>query len=583
MTYRLPPGPAGTSCLTCKRRHKKCDRRKPICERCAQGGYQCLGYGNNKSADYIDVGDEPPRLGPVRQPGSNHVRPESSSSSASPRSSSNARSSESPILGDTAGTPDVPDTYVEHLIWPNVSHPPRPRHEDPVTPCCTTVIQNDTRFTPPESQAVVAVPTLPRTTDTSATQVADLSSDTLLFALASQIPQGLPLPPDVRETAEYVMSRLDRILGVTYFKPQGKQIARFLGHTAWRLSTCDFARRGLLIYAKIRDSILEGSDSGNEHMFVRWIEGHEQVLSNSLDQSLTPYEQQERHHDILEVFYVKVAVFNATTTYRLMCYLAPNFLQTVYSDPTLWPRKHNPALVSIAHLLSSPRYGPMGYALMDVMASMMYGVPHLVEYNTDVEPFHTQIHPAEWMNCFPGEFLILLARINICRDRDSSAEDWRDIEQRLVSWEPRRKLEPEGLDSSKSVAWLALQETWRHALLLYLYLALYGAPTDDPRIQTSSRQIFQILAVIGRQDPPVANVHFPAQYLLAGICSHTEKRRRLVRERLGCAAETRFWAFHGSDIVPILDHLWLGAGIGGRPVTWNDYVHSRHSMLPLFS
>jgi hypothetical protein len=94
---------------------------------------------------------------------------------------------------------------------------------------------------------------------------------------------------------------VDRILGVTYFKPQGKQIARFLGHTAWRLSTCDFARRGLLIYAKIRDSILEGSDSGNEHMFARWIEGHEQVLSTSLDQSLTPYEQQERHHDILEV------------------------------------------------------------------------------------------------------------------------------------------------------------------------------------------------------------------------------------------------------------------------------------------
>ncbi|KAF8606239.1 hypothetical protein BDV93DRAFT_363891 [Ceratobasidium sp. AG-I] len=47
MTYKHTPGPLGANCLTCKRRHKKCDRGRPVCERCRRGGFECLGYGHN--------------------------------------------------------------------------------------------------------------------------------------------------------------------------------------------------------------------------------------------------------------------------------------------------------------------------------------------------------------------------------------------------------------------------------------------------------------------------------------------------------------------------------------------------------
>ncbi|CAE6519579.1 unnamed protein product [Rhizoctonia solani] len=43
-TCKNRPGPKGTSCMTCKRRHKKCDQRLPICQRCEKGGFECLGY-----------------------------------------------------------------------------------------------------------------------------------------------------------------------------------------------------------------------------------------------------------------------------------------------------------------------------------------------------------------------------------------------------------------------------------------------------------------------------------------------------------------------------------------------------------
>ncbi|KAH7322031.1 fungal-specific transcription factor domain-containing protein [Rhizoctonia solani] len=252
----------------------------------------------------------------------------------------------------------------------------------------------------------------------------------------------------------------------------------------------------------------------------------------------------------------------------------------VYSDPVLQPFG-NSTLVSMAHLLVSTRYGPAHFMLMDIMGSMVYGIRQRVEYDTNLEPFHHEPHPVEWANCFPGGFQILLAMINNCRDQEVVVGYWQNIEQRLLSWSSRPKVELKGQESWKLIAWMAVQESWRRTLLIYLYLAVCGVPTDDPRIQPSLRQLFQLMGIIKRQDTPIANVIFLAQCFIAGICSQTEKRKWLVRERLGHAAENRFWMFRGLEIIPVLEHLWEGAASGGRAVTWDDYIHSRRTALLL--
>ncbi|KAH7338146.1 hypothetical protein B0J17DRAFT_412265 [Rhizoctonia solani] len=463
MSYRLPPGPVGTSCLTCKRRHKKCDRGKPACNRCSEGGYECLGYVRNKSAEdtRTDVNGENLPPDPPRIIHSTPFPLSSPATSSSTDSAVSSRDYDEPLLSnDTLTTLGIYDSRTpQHLSNPLAYlDTDAAIHDEPPPTRPEVYVTENTLLPTPDiiSTAVSQQPVFP--------------PDPSLFTLASQIPQNVPLPPELSGIIEYVISRVDRILDATYFRPRGRQIAIFRADIVRRLSTCDFARQGLVIYAKIRGSILDGTDTANGGNFINWIDGHEQMLSTSLDQSLTPYDHWERHHDVLEMFYVKVAIYNATATYQLMCRLAPTFFQTVYSDPMLWPADHNPALVSIAYLLACARYGPVGYMLMDILASMAYGVPHIVAYDADTELFHTEPHAAEWMNCFPGEFLLLLARINICRDQGLIATGWQDIERRLVTWEPRPKYKPEGLDSGKSVAWLALQETWRQTLLIYMYL-----------------------------------------------------------------------------------------------------------------
>ncbi|KAH7323352.1 hypothetical protein B0J17DRAFT_241068 [Rhizoctonia solani] len=46
--FTSKPGPFPISCITCRRRRKKCDLGRPCCERCLKGGFECLGYEADK-------------------------------------------------------------------------------------------------------------------------------------------------------------------------------------------------------------------------------------------------------------------------------------------------------------------------------------------------------------------------------------------------------------------------------------------------------------------------------------------------------------------------------------------------------
>ncbi|KAM6529266.1 hypothetical protein FALCPG4_007413 [Fusarium falciforme] len=59
-------------CWTCKRRHKKCDEARPVCNRCAQAGMTCEGYQTRLTWGPSNPDPAPPMAGvvlnPVRKP-----------------------------------------------------------------------------------------------------------------------------------------------------------------------------------------------------------------------------------------------------------------------------------------------------------------------------------------------------------------------------------------------------------------------------------------------------------------------------------------------------------------------------------
>ncbi|KAJ1305340.1 hypothetical protein OPQ81_000356 [Rhizoctonia solani] len=130
-------------------------------------------------------------------------------------------------------------------------------------------------------------------------------------------------------------------------------------------------------------------------------------------------------------------------------------------------------------------------------------------------------------------------------------------------------------------AWFAVQESWRLALLAYLYLSVYDRPTDDTQIQLCTQQIFEITNMVKRPDSLEANLPFFIQYLIAGICARCDSQRKLVRDRLAVVSTTRLWLMRGRDFLPVLEHLWQGTAAEGRPVKWSDYLDSREVVLPV--
>lgn len=140
------------------------------------------------------------------------------------------------------------------------------------------------------------------------------------------------------------------------------------------------------------------------------------------------------------------------------------FLQLVFSDPTLWPNVDISPLVSLPYVLASNRHELDHFIMVDILCSTTYGLPQMIEYDTSgsLPVFDRHIHG------FPMEFHIVLADINT-RFQKSLVYDWQSVEQRILAWQSP-VCATSDQESWKRVSQLAVLESWRQTLLIYLYM-----------------------------------------------------------------------------------------------------------------
>lgn len=160
--------------------------------------------------------------------------------------------------------------------------------------------------------------------------------------------------------------------------------------------------------------------------------------------------------------------------------MVPTFLQIAFSEPALWQDQQDFTSISVAAILSSERAELSHFLLMDILCSMVYGVPQVLEYDTSAPSRGTYKYPLH--GCV-ADFQILLADINSRCARNVIADDWQTIEQRLLEWKAPF-FDTEGPEPWRAVAQLAVQECWRQALLIYLYMVSWlTAPIHKPNIK----------------------------------------------------------------------------------------------------
>ncbi|CAE6453706.1 unnamed protein product [Rhizoctonia solani] len=533
MEYKKARGPVTKSCLTCKRRHKKCDLRRPKCDRCTKGSYECI-YGPS----------EKPLVGRSAKPRPSETVHFNSVSDGSDQSQYTPSSSGSPELGSETA---VIESFSAGPIY-------------------------DT-FPPTSNELVVANKSPPIVLVSPTQQVPYI-----------QMPPSVPhLPSDSWQMISYVMANFDRICTQTYFKPMQQQLAKYRQIMLARLQSSSITRRIKLISFKLHEAIATGQDWRYQSIFAQWVDQFEKELCAMWTSSAIPQVAQTRLLEALEILYLKAILLNNENTYPFLRFVAPTFLQTVFSDPTLWPPNHQSTSISLAHILSSSRCEMGNFVIMDVLYSMAYSLPQFIEYDTSTTILPDELFNYSWAHGCPTELQIVLAEINQCREGQptSTRHGWKEIESSLLTWQTKPSPQEAEWESWMVVAWVAVQESWRHALLAYMYMALCGAASDDPRVQRSVRQLLRIVKTVKKPSQPGASVHLFAQYFIAGVCARTESQRALVKEKLMNMSESRNWLVNGNIFVPVLEHLWMGAGAGGKPVQWEDYVRSREWVLPV--
>ncbi|KAJ1305404.1 hypothetical protein OPQ81_000416 [Rhizoctonia solani] len=142
-------------------------------------------------------------------------------------------------------------------------------------------------------------------------------------------------------------------------------------------------------------------------------------------------------------------------------------------------------------------------------------------------------HYMEWIHGVPVGILIILAKINAWRALRMTGEvvqNWSSchgIEGRLNNWNP---IVDHTEEPSNDIARLAIQEAWRQAALIYMYMGISEVNSADPRVEKAVRQVVQIGNTITVGSPFERHLLVPC--IIAGVGARRERHRAALRSKI---------------------------------------------------
>ncbi|KAF8685578.1 hypothetical protein RHS04_00776 [Rhizoctonia solani] len=320
-----------------------------------------------------------------------------------------------------------------------------------------------------------------------------------------------------------------------------------------------------------RSSMLQG--------WIGWIHEFERSVTTGFRNNMSPNDIGDCLKAHLELLALKASLMNGIFGYLVLRDALPKFLSLVATDSNLLIEQHNGGMVISFHrIINTHRYELTKFAVHDVLTVLLLGVPLLVEYGYDGD--HEPENPMfEWIHGIPATFLEVMAQINSRRTGSRvRLDDWQTLEERVLFWKSRyAMLNDAPVPGSDDAERVAVQEGWRHLLLIYIYMGVCGASSDDPRVQGSVSRIFQLASSV--RSSQIGMHMLPQCVVQAGIAARMEKHRVAVYQKLMSFTGPRLWLFDGPQYSQFLYHLWRGVGEGGRAVTWDDYVRSRQAII----
>ncbi|KDN38489.1 hypothetical protein RSAG8_09474, partial [Rhizoctonia solani AG-8 WAC10335] len=340
---------------------------------------------------------------------------------------------------------------------------------------------------------------------------------------ATRIHILIPPMDELGKAVQFIVTQHDRFVSqLALFKPRNAKFSLDAKRTATQLQTSQVMHWLLFLMCIIYRELLDGNERIYKRHHISWVNRFEQHIASritAITGPVTPADSRSQLTSHIEVSLLKHEVTETIAEgYACLQSSSLSFLQLAFSEPALWSSENASMSIPLTRALSSTRGEINRFACTDVMTALALGLPTLAVYDTSLDELDMpSFHAMEYVHGCPTEFLITLMEIHNWRlehpDDMCARQQWQAIEERIMRL--RQADETDAADSAQAVIRLAVRESWRHATLIYLYLAMCGARSDDPRIQSSVRQVIKLIDNV-RPDTSYTTFFF-LQYLFVSL------------------------------------------------------------------
>ncbi|CAE6389070.1 unnamed protein product [Rhizoctonia solani] len=387
-------------------------------------------------------------------------------------------------------------------------------------------------------------------------------------------PRTLALDPRVESnTSPFVLGQYIRFVDKVAFRVPPPNIRDDL---VLRLRSSTLTFSAMSLGARIIQAMIDNFDDTNWGLYASLIDrlySHICATTNGMDDHSC---LEGRLAGIIDLASFKFVTSDNAAGYELTQKATPTLLRLAYCYPEIWTKQ---GVISPSQVMLHNKHEIFHFIWVDNIAAMVLGTPTFLPYDTMARGAQRSRMQMEWIWGCPEEFVIQCARINTIRSsggRYNNGNLWKDIETQIIEWKPTAE---KSNDSRDAVARLAVQESWRHAMLIYLYMAVCGVNSADPRVDASMNQITKLVGMVKHTDSFDRHLFVPC--LIVGACARQESQRAMVEAKLSSLKAVKMWVVRNADFTMVLEHLWHGKAKNGNATTWDDYVRSRRAILPV--
>ncbi|CAE6506468.1 unnamed protein product [Rhizoctonia solani] len=236
--------------------------------------------------------------------------------------------------------------------------------------------------------------------------------------------------------------------------------------------------------------------------------------------------------------------------------------------------------IDLHSLLQHPLRCLRHYADLDVTFSVVTDIPTLFRYDVAIaDSEHSDIYREshgdsiiQWRDGMPNQMVLSFAKMK------SMHQDGVTPNGETVALLERgiREVPPfNGSSSGRFVTVMrsVVQECWRQAAYIYLYMAVCGDPCDTPRVKQAFKRYLKLLQ--GTKPGRLPDEFLILTLLLISPAAEQKSEREIIRQRI-LGLYTRSKAVRDNYIgIFIIEDYWARADAEGRPTMWSDVAASR--------